>query len=106
MTTIKKFLHLRIFLDETEVLLRLFARKLTYYLTSPNIREEILRFIKDLVGNRFIFDAALALDCSSDHYDAVREVIDALKQLYIGIKLPENINMPPPEDAQARRTSL
>lgn len=106
MTTIKKFLHLRIFLDETEVLLRLFARKLTYYLTSPNVREEILRFIKDLVGNRFIFDAALALDCSSDHYDAVREVIDALKQLYIGIKLPENINMPPPEDAQARRTSL
>lgn len=106
MATIKKFLHLRIFLDETEILLRLFARKLTYYLTTPNIREEILRFIKDLVGNRFIFDAALALDCSSDHYDAVREVVDALRQVYMGLKLPDNISMPPAEDSQARRMSL
>jgi hypothetical protein len=88
LATIKKFLHLRIFVDETEILLRLFARKLTYYLTSPNVREEILRFIKDLVGNRLIFDAALVLDCSPDHYDAVREVIDALNQVYTGMKLP------------------
>jgi hypothetical protein len=48
----------------------------------------------------------MVLDCSSEHYDAVREVVDAMRQLYIGIKFPENINIPPPEDANARRMCL
>lgn len=37
--TLRKLIHLRIFVDETEILLKLFARKLTYFLTQPNIRE-------------------------------------------------------------------
>lgn len=75
--------------------MRLFAKKLTHYLTTPNIREEILKFFKDLVGSRFIFDAVLTLDCSANHYDAVREVVDAFRQLYIGIQIPEAVTMPP-----------
>jgi len=39
-------MHLRIFVDETEILLRLFAKKLSYFLTQPNVREDILKFIK------------------------------------------------------------
>lgn len=39
MATMKKFLHLRIFKDETEILLKLFARKLTHYLTSTSTRD-------------------------------------------------------------------
>lgn len=95
MATMKKFLHLRIFLDETEILLNLFARKLTYYLTAPNTREEILRFIKDMVNNKLFYDAAMALDCSADHHDAAREIVDAMRKLYIGIQAPEIITMPP-----------
>jgi hypothetical protein len=30
----------------------------------------------------------MALDCSADHYDAVREIVDAVRQIYIGIAVP------------------
>lgn len=39
MATLKKLLQLRIFLDETEIILRLFAKKLTYFLASNIIRD-------------------------------------------------------------------
>lgn len=64
MATLKKLLQLRIFLDETEIILRLFAKKLTYFLASNVIRDEILKFIRDIINNRILFDAAMALDCS------------------------------------------
>lgn len=88
MITLKKLLQLRIFLDETEILLRLFAKKLTHFLTPNYVRDEILKFLKEIINNRFLFDAAMALDCSTEHYDAVREVIDSIRQVYIGIPVP------------------
>lgn len=106
MATLKKLLQLRIFLDETEIVLRLFAKKLTSYLASNIIRDEILKFIRDLINNRILFDAAMALDCSPQHYDAVREVVDALRQVYTGIVIPEAISIPPPEDINAKRVSF
>ena len=72
MATLKKLLQLRIFLDETEIVLRLFAKKLTYFLASHLARDEILKFLRDTINNRILFDAAIALDCSPQHYDAVR----------------------------------
>lgn len=106
MATLKKLLHLRIFLEETEMALRLFAKKLTYFLSSNGIRDEILKFIKEIITNKILFDSALALDCSPDHYDAVREIIDAVRQVYIGIKVPETISLPPPEDMNSKKISL
>lgn len=41
-----------------------------------------------MINNRLLFDLALVLDCSPDRYDAVKEVIDALRQVYISIPLP------------------
>lgn len=48
-----------------------------------------------MIGNRILFDSAMALDCSPDHYDAVREIIDAVRQVYVGIVAPDNISVPP-----------
>lgn len=48
----------------------------------------------------------MALDCSPEHYDAVRELIDAIRQVYIGVPFPDGITIPPPEDIQARRLSM
>ena len=59
-----------------------------------------------MINNRLIFDLALAFDCSPDRYDAVRDLMKALRQVYISIPLPETVSMPPPEDANARRLSL
>ena len=106
MATLKKLLQLRIFLEETETVLRLFAKKLTYFLASNVIRDEVLKFIRDIINNRILFDAAIALDCSPEHYDAVREVVDALRQVYVGIPVPETISLPPPEDTNAKRLSF
>ena len=30
----------------------------------------------------------MALDCSPEHYDAVKDLIDAIRQVYIGIPVP------------------
>lgn len=30
----------------------------------------------------------MALDCSPEHYDAVKDLIDAIRQVYIGIHVP------------------
>ena len=43
-----------------------------------------------------IFDAAMALDCDPNRSDAVKELIDAVRQVYIGVPLPEAITTPPP----------
>ncbi len=66
----------------------------------------MLKFIKDIINNRLLFDAAMALDCSPEHYDAVREVVDAIRQVYTGITIPEAISIPPPEDGNAKRVSF
>jgi flagellar biosynthesis/type III secretory pathway protein FliH len=47
-----------------------------------------LKTIKELINNRILFDSAMALDCSPEHYDAVREVVDAVRQVYMGIAIP------------------
>lgn len=57
-------------------------------MTQPNIREEVLKFIKEMINNRLIFDLALVLDCCQDRYDAVRDLMDALRQVYVGVPLP------------------
>lgn len=106
MATLRKLLQLRIFRGETELTLRLFARKLTYFLTAPTVRDEILKFVRDFTNSRLLFDAAVALDCSPLHYDAVRELVDALRTLYLGLPLPEAIAVPPPEDLAAKRLAL
>jgi hypothetical protein len=106
MAALKKLLALRIFLDETESVLRMFARKLVYFLTPQLVKDEILKFIRDLINNRVLFDAAIALDCSPDRYDSVKEVIDAMRQLYIGIPIPEAVAVPPLEDLTSKRLSM
>jgi hypothetical protein len=106
MASLKKLLVLRIFLDETEIVLRMFARKLVYFLTPQHVKDEILKFIKDMINNRLLFDSAIALDCSPDRYDSVKEVIDAMRQLYIGIPVPEAIAIPPLEDLTSKRLSM
>lgn len=106
MASLKKLLQLRIFLDETEIILRLFAKKLTYFLASNTVRDEILKFIKEMIGNRILFDSAMALDCSPDHYDAVREIIDAVRQVYVGIVAPDNISAPPSEDLNSKKLAF
>lgn len=106
MASLKKLLQLRIFLDETEIILRLFAKKLTYFLASNTVRDEILKFIKEMIGNRILFDSAMALDCSPEHYDAVREIIDAVRQVYVGIVAPDNISAPPSEDLNSKKLAF
>ena len=49
-----------------------------------------------MINNRLIFDAAMALDCNSERSDAVKELVDAMKEVYTGISLPEAVTMPPP----------
>ena len=43
-----------------------------------------------------IFDAAMALDCNAEKNDAVKELVDAVRQVYIGVPLPEAVTTPPP----------
>lgn len=45
----------------------------------------------------------MALDCSPDHHDSVKDIIDAVRQVYIGIVVPQTISVPPPEDVNSRR---
>ena len=53
-----------------------------------------------------IFDAAMALDCNAEKNDAVKELVDAVRQVYIGVPLPEAVTTPPPEDHNARKLSM
>jgi len=53
-----------------------------------------------------LFDSAIALDCCPERYDSVKEVIDAMRQLYIGIPIPESIAVPPLEDLTSKRLSM
>lgn len=41
-----------------------------------------------MINNRILFDATMALDCSPDHHDSVKDIIDAVRQVYIGIVVP------------------
>lgn len=59
-----------------------------------------------MINNKLLFDCAVALDCSADHYDCVREIIDAVRQVYIGVVVPETISIPPPEDINGRRLAF
>jgi len=59
-----------------------------------------------MINNRLLFDLALSLDCSPDRYDAVKDIIDAMRQVYIEIPHPETVNMPPAEDVTSRKLSL
>ena len=36
----------------------------------------------------------------------MKELVDAMRQIYVGIPLPETISMPPPEDVNAKKLSL
>lgn len=99
-------LYLRVFNDEIEVFLGLIAKKLTHFLTPSSIKEEILKFCKDIVHSKIIFDLSLEYDCSSSKTDAVKELIDAVKTLYIGIPIPEGIAVPIIEESSVRRHSF
>ena len=99
-------INMRIFLDETESLFKLFAKKITFFLTQPTVRDEIIKLVKDMIGSRMLFDGAMAIDCCPDKSDAVRDMIDALRQVYIGIPIPDTITVPPPEDTISRRHAM
>ena len=59
-----------------------------YFMTAPLVRDQILKFIKEMINNRLIFDATMILDCREDRYDAIKEVVSAMRQIYIGVPLP------------------
>ena len=84
----------------------MFSKKLTFFLTQSSVRDEIIRFVKEMIGSRMLFDSAMELDCCPQRSDGVRDIIDALRQVYIGIPIPETITVPPPEDAVSRRHTL
>jgi hypothetical protein len=93
-------------MNEIEILLRVLAKKMIHFLTPPHIREEILKFVKDIIHSRIIFDLGMAYDCHIKREDVVRELIDAVKQVYIGITVPENITLPPPEDIGSKKIAF
>jgi hypothetical protein len=59
-----------------------------------------------MINSRLIFDAVMALDLSPDRIDAVKELIDAMRDVYVGIPLPEAVSLPPAEDTNARKQSI
>ena len=48
----------------------------------------------------------MALDCSTERSNSVKELVDAMRQIYVGISLPEALSMPPPEDINAKKLSI
>jgi hypothetical protein len=42
----KKMLFLRTFKEETEILLKIMAKKLTHFMTPTKVKEEILKVIR------------------------------------------------------------
>jgi hypothetical protein len=55
LVAIKKLLPLNIFVSEAEILFQHLSEKLVHFMTPANIKEEILRFSRDLIKNEIIF---------------------------------------------------
>ena len=84
----RKMLYFRIFVDEGEVLLNSLTQKLLHYMTTTQIREDILKFIRELIVSEIIFDLFMSMDCNEKRKDVVRNLINAVRQVYTGIKTP------------------
>ena len=88
-------LSLNIFLSEFEILLNHLARKLTHFMTPNNIKEEIIRFCKESIKSEVFFEYFMVLDIDPQRKDVIKEIIEALSKIYVGVKPPEGLVVPP-----------
>lgn len=88
---------LKISNPETAILLHQLAQKLTHFITPAPVKMEILKFCGDLIRSDLLFECFMELDCNIRRKDAVKELISAITQLYIGVKPPAGLTVYPPE---------
>jgi hypothetical protein len=48
-----------------------------------------------MITSNLLFDYTLLYDCRPKKMDAVKDLINAISQLYIGVPPPEGIVLPP-----------
>ena len=71
-------------------------------MTPPNIKEEIIRFSKEIIKSEIMFETFMSLDCDSNSKDVVKDLMNSLSRTYIGVKPPEGVTIPP-EDLAVRK---
>lgn len=86
--SIKKLVSLNIFLPEVEILFEHLSKKIVHFMTPQSIKEEIIRFCKDIIKNEVVFEYFTALDLHPERQDTIAHLIESLAKVYTGIKPP------------------
>jgi hypothetical protein len=101
--SVRKLMSLDIFTAQLEVLMHELSLKLVYFITPENIKEETLKFVRDLIKNEVFLELFMNIDCRENYRDSVQEVVNAIARVYIGVAPPEGIASLPPESPGIRK---